>query len=137
MSLVPRRIWNLMSPEDQAQHTPDDTPEQLAREPEPDFEGQELKQQKILNNWLNLRLAERKLWPINPRSDKASTIRRGHPDYTVFLPGSQVLLMEMKVTGGTLSAVQLDAIGILSELGHEVRIPNSAYQAIDLVKKFL
>jgi hypothetical protein len=137
MSLVPRHIWNLMSHEDQALHTPDDILEQLTREPNPDFEGQELKQQKILNNWLNLRLAERKLWPINPRSDKATTIRRGHPDYTVFLPGGQMLLMEMKVKGGTLSAVQLDAIGILSELDHEVHIPNGADDAIELVKKFL
>jgi hypothetical protein len=137
MSLVPRHIWALMSPEDQALHTPDDIPEQLAREPQPDFEGQERQQQKIVNNWLNLRVAERKLWSVNPRSDKASTIRVGHPDYTVFLPGGQMLLMEMKVKGGTLSAVQLDAIGILSELGHEVHIPNSAYDAIDLVKKFL
>jgi hypothetical protein len=137
MSLVPRHIWNLMSPQDQALHTPDDTPEQLAREPKPDFEGQELKQQKILNNWLNGRLAERKLWPINPRSDKASTIKSGHPDYTIFLPKSKLLLMEMKVKGGTLSAEQLNAIGILSDLDHEVIIPASAYEAINLVKKFL
>jgi hypothetical protein len=137
MSLVPRHIWNRMSPQDQALHTPDDTPEQLAREPQPDFAGQELKQQKILNNWLNLRLAERKLWVINPRSDKASTIRRGHPDYTVFLPRGQMLLMEMKVEGGVLSQEQLTAIGILSDLGHEVSIPASAYEAMNLVKKFL
>jgi hypothetical protein len=120
-----------MSPQDQALYTPDDTPEQLAREPNPDFEGQELKQQKILNNWFNQRLAERKLWPINPRSDKASTIRRGHPDYTVFLPRGQMLLMEMKVAGG------VTAIGILSELEHEVIIPASAYEAIRLVERFL
>jgi hypothetical protein len=126
-----------MSPQDQALHTPDDTPEQLAREPQPDFAGQELKQQKILNNWLNLRLAERKLWPINPRSDKASTIRVGHPDYSIFLPKGRVLLMEMKVAGGSLSQEQLAAIGILSELEHEVAIPASAYEAINLVKKFL
>jgi hypothetical protein len=137
MSLVPRHIWNRMSPGDQALHTPDDTPEQLAREPQPDFEGQERKQQKILNNWLNLRLAERKLWPINPRSDKASTIKSGHPDYTIFLPKRKLLLLEMKVKGGTLSAVQLDAIGILSELDHEVIIPASAYEAIKLVERFL
>jgi hypothetical protein len=137
MSLVPRHIWNRMSPQDQALYTPDDTPEQLAREPNPDFEGQELKQQKILNNWFNQRLAERKLWPINPRSDKASTIRRGHPDYTVFLPRGQMLLMEMKVAGGVLSQEQLTAIGILSELEHEVIIPASAYEAIRLVERFL
>jgi hypothetical protein len=124
-----------MSPQDQALHTPDDSPERLAAPP--DFKGQEIKQQKILNNWLNLQLAERKLWPINPRSDKATTIRRGHPDYTIFLPKGRLLLMEMKVTGGVLSEEQLTAIGILSELGHEVAIPASAHDSISLVQKFL
>lgn len=136
MTIVPKHIWKRMSPADQALHTPDDTPEQLARASQPDFTGQEVQQQKILNNWLNLRKAERRLWPINPRSDKATTIRQGHPDYSIWLPG-RVLLMEMKVKGGILSQVQLDAIGLLAELGHEVHLPNSAHAAIRLVKQFL
>jgi hypothetical protein len=126
-----------MSPADQADHTPDDTPEALARAPQPDFKGQEIKEQKIFNAWLNARCAERKLWPVNPRSDKASTIRCGHPDYSLWLPGGKTLLLEMKVPGGTFSPPQLEAIGILAELGHKVEIPASAYQAIEMVRKFL
>jgi hypothetical protein len=126
--VIPERILRLMSQEDQARYN---------QNAEKAIGKREVQEQRIFNNWLNLRLAERKLWPINPRSDKATTIRCGHPDYTVFLPGGQMLLMEMKVKGGTLSAVQLDAIGILSELDHEVHIPNSADDAVKLVKKFL
>lgn len=126
-----------MSPSDQADHTPDDTPEALARAPQPDLRGQETREQKIFNNWLNLRLAEHKLWPVNPRSDKASTIRVGHPDYSLWLPGGKTLLLEMKVPGGTFSDPQLEAIGILAELGHKVQIPQSAYDAIEMVRKFL
>ena len=126
-----------MSPADQADHTPDDTPEALARQPAPDFKGQETKQQKIFNNWLNLRLAERKLWPVNPRSDKATTIRVGHPDYSIWLPGGKTLLLEMKVPGGTFSDTQVQAIGLLADLEHEVLVPESAYQAIEMVRKYL
>ena len=137
MALVPRRIWNLMLPADQALYTPDDTPEELAREPNPDLEGKEIKQQKIVNNWIKLRFEERKLWSINPRSDKATTIRPGHPDWTLFLPHGKVLLLEMKVTGGNFSHHQLDAIGRLTDLEHEVLIPDCAYDAIQIVKQFL
>lgn|SRR5262249_1637565 len=135
MSIVPRHIWQRMSPEDQARHTPDDSPEALARQP--DFKGQELREQKILNNWLNIKLRERKLWPVNPRSDKATTIRVGHPDYSIWLPRGIHLLMEMKVAGGKLSPEQLYAIGLLAELGHEVRIPQGAFQAMKMVEEFL
>jgi hypothetical protein len=97
----------------------------------------EIQEQKIFNSWLNRQLAERKLYTINPRSDKASTIRRGHPDYTIFLPNARVLLLEMKVQDGILSADQIQCIGLLAELGYEVEIPHSAAQAINIVRKFL
>jgi hypothetical protein len=130
--IVPKHIRDKMSPEDRARY---EAAEIAAGERY--IASNERREQKILNNWLSLQLAERKLWPINPRSDKASTIRVGHPDYTIFLAKGRLLLMEMKVAGGTLSQEQLTAIGILSELGHEVAIPASAYEAINLVKKFL
>ena len=120
-----------MNPEDRARYEADEVAagaRYVARS--------ERHEQKILNNWLNIQLAEHKLWPINPRSDKASTIRRGHPDYTIFLPG-RVLLMEMKVDGGVLSQFQLDAIATLAKLGHTVQLPQSASEAIAIVQKFL
>jgi len=133
-----------MDAKDQALHQPDDSTDIFIAQPTPKIpasEGKlkpsELHEQKVLNTWLNLRKAERKLWPINPRSDKASTIRAGHPDYSIWLPGGRVLLMEMKVPGGVFSQEQFHAIALLEELGHPVQIPSSAAVGIALVEKFL
>jgi VRR-NUC domain-containing protein len=125
--VIPERILRLMSQEDQARYKKE-TGKMIGQ--------REVEEQRIFNNWLNLRLAERQLYPINPRSDKASTIRCGHPDYTIFLPNARMLLLEMKVAGGRLSEEQLKCIELLSELGYVVEIPYSAAQAIQIVERF-
>lgn len=135
MSIVPEHILRLMSPEDRkalgagAITAAEATERAIGR--------REIEEQKIFNTWLNVKFAERKLYPINPRSDKASTIRRGHPDYTIFLPKARVLLLEMKVTGGQFSKDQLGCIELLHELGYRVEIPWNASEAIKVVKEFL
>ena len=120
-----------MSPADQkAQgHDPGAAAKALVR--------RETNEQRIFNTWLNNRLRERKLYPINPRSDKATTIRVGHPDYTIFLPAGQMLLLEMKVAGGILRPEQIECIERLIDLGYTVRIPASADEAITEVRKYL
>jgi hypothetical protein len=128
---IPERVWRLMSPADQQAHGHD--PAAAAKA----LGRREIKEQKIFNAWLNIKLRERKLYPINPRSDKATTIRKGHPDYTIFLPAGQMLLMEMKVAGGVLSPEQIECIELLSDLGFVVTIPDSASEAIAQVRKFL
>ena len=130
--IVPKHIRDRMNPEDRAQYEADEVAAGKRY-----VTRNERHEQRIFSNWLNIQLAERKLWPVNPRSDKASTIRRGHPDYTIFLPGPRVLLMEMKVEGGILSQFQLDAIAILAELGYTVHLPQNAADAIAIVQKFL
>jgi hypothetical protein len=82
-------------------------------------------------------MRERKLYCVNPRSDKATTIRVGHPDYTIFLPDARMLLLEMKMVGGVLSKEQIGSIELLSDLGFVVAIPDSANEAIIQVRKFL
>ena len=128
---IPERVWRLMSPADQKAHghDPGAAAKALAR--------RETNEQRIFNTWLNNRLRERQLYPINPRSDKATTIRVGHPDYSIWLPTGQMLLLEMKVAGGILRPEQIDCIERLIDLGHTVRIPGSAAEAIDEVKKYL
>jgi VRR-NUC domain len=128
---IPERMWRLMSPADQKAHghDPGAAAKALVR--------REAKEQKIFNAWLNIKLRERKLYSVNPRSDKATTIRKGHPDYTIFLPAGQMLLMEMKVAGGVLSKEQIECIEFLSDLGFVVTIPDSASEAITQVRKFL
>ena len=133
--IVPEHILRLMSPEDRkalgagAITAAEATERALGR--------REREEQKIFNTWLNVKSTERKLYSINPRSDKASTIRVGHPDYSIFLPNARVLFMEMKVDGGELSKDQVQCIELLSELGYRVEIPWSAARAISLVKEFL
>ena len=126
--VIPEHIRRLMNPEDLKEYD-EKAMQAIGR--------REREEQKVFNTWLNNKLAERKLYAINPRSDKASTIRVGHPDYTVFLPSARVLLLEMKVQGGVLSEDQTKCIELLSDLGYAVEIPQSAAQAISIVKGFL
>src|SRR5258708_23543104 len=83
---IPERVWRLMSPADQkAQgHDPGAAAQALVL--------RERKEQKLFNAWLNIKMRERALYCVNPRSDKATTIRIGHPDYTIFLPDARMLL---------------------------------------------
>jgi hypothetical protein len=130
-SNIPEHLRKLMAPIDQ-QNYPDHTVDVAKR-----IHQREINEQKIFNAWLTIKFRERKLYPINPRSDKATTIRVGHPDYTIFLPAGQMLLMEMKVAGGTLRPEQIECIERLIELGYTVRIPGDANEAIAEVRKFL
>jgi len=133
--VLPEHILRLMSPEDRkaldkgAMTAAEATQRAIGRH--------ERQEQKIFNTWLNVKFAERKLYPINPRSDKASTIRAGHPDYTIFLPSARLLFLEMKVQGGVFSEEQTRCIHILSEFGFEIEIPHNASEAISIVRKFL
>jgi hypothetical protein len=97
----------------------------------------ETEEQRVFNAWLKNKFDERKVYSINPRSDKATTIRKGHPDYTIWLPGARMLLLEMKVDGGVLSPEQIQCIELLSDLGFAVELPGSASEAIQSVRKFL
>lgn len=97
----------------------------------------ETQEQRVFNNWLKIKFDERKLYSINPRSDKATTIRKGHPDYSIWLPGARMLHLEMKVDGGVLSPEQIQCIELLSDLGFTVELPGSASEAINIVKKHL
>jgi hypothetical protein len=128
---IPERLRKLMAPVDQ-QNYPGHSVD-LAKK----MHQREINEQKIFNAWLTMKLRERKLYPINPRSDKATTIRVGHPDYTIFLPSAQMLLLEMKVGGGRLSPEQIECIERLLELGYTVKIPSDANEAIAEVRKFL
>ena len=137
MTAVPKHIWDKMSRADQAKYP-------CAPSLFPDLEKQaelikksERKEQKLFNNWINRRVHERRLYCINPRSDKETTIRVGHPDYSLWLPGGQSLLLEMKVADGIFSKHQLYCIGLLQDLGHKVRVPGSCDEAMSIVEPFL
>lgn len=125
---IPPHMRKLMSPEEQAK---------LEEASQKAVSRREREEQKIFNAWLNNQVRERRLYAITPRSDKVSTIRVGHPDYTIFCPGARMLLLEMKADGGRLSEEQQDCVGRIAELGFQVEIPWSASRAINLVQEFL
>jgi hypothetical protein len=135
---VPRKLWDLIKPEDQALL--------LAQgvNPEPDLRQDPAKIQRGLRlrekheqdkfrEWLRMH----EVYEITPRTDKRSTIKRGHPDHSLFHFEARVQFIEMKAPGGTLSADQLQRIAELKARGHDVQICYSADDAIQAVRKYL
>ena len=93
-------------------------------------------EQQLFNKWLKEQCVAGKLYFVNARSDKPSTIRPGHPDYTIWIK-DKVILIEMKVAGGKLSDEQQQAIWDLERLGHVVWITWNHHQAIAIVEHYL
>jgi VRR-NUC domain len=88
--------------------------------------------QKLFASWLSLR----SIYFIQARADKRSTIRVGHPDFSVFRDG-KVLFIEMKGDGGQLSQEQEQRIGELLDQGFRVALAYSAIEAIQVTREFL
>ena len=93
-------------------------------------------EQKIFLKYLKAQRDAQKLWFINPRSDRPSTIEPGHPDFTIWVEG-RCFLIEMKAAGGKLSVAQENAISALQCLGHDVHIAWNAGQAERIVEFYL
>lgn len=88
--------------------------------------------QKTFASWLGLR----GIYFIQARSDKRSTIRVGHPDFTIFARG-RVLFVEMKSPTGRLSEEQQRCIAELTAEGFPVVIARNALEAILATRQFL
>ena len=97
----------------------------------------EIVEQKKFAGWLRRERTAGRLYFLWPRSDKATTIQVGHPDFTIWLPNGRTLLMEFKAPGGTRSPAQEDAAALLAHLGHPVLLIYSAEQAQDVVRLHL
>lgn len=89
-------------------------------------------EQKTFASWLGLR----GLYYIQARTDKRSTIRVGHPDFSIFRAG-RVLFVEMKGEGGRLSEEQEQCISELTSEGFQVVVAHSALEAILATRHFL
>ena len=78
-------------------------------------------EQALFTKFLKELRRQGKLYFLNPRSDKASTIEVGHPDYTIWIKNYPVtVFVEMKVPGGELSRDQVNVIGEIEQLGNHV-----------------
>lgn len=97
----------------------------------------ERKEQNLFAAWLSLQRDAGKLWFINPRSDKPTTIALGHPDFSIWLSAGRSLLMEFKLPGGTFSKEQREALRRLQLLAHPVVIVATHEDAIRIVQGHL
>ena len=88
----------------------------------------EIKEQRVFSRLL----CQKRILFINPRPDVKSTIYRGHPDFTIFLPNRQTLFIEMKAPGGRFSPEQIGRIEALRAIGHLVEIAYSADEAFKI-----
>ena len=88
-------------------------------------------EQRLFSSWLSLR----GIYFVRPRDDKKSTVRAGHPDYSLFHAG-KVLFVEMKVPGGRLSEEQNECALKLTEAGFEVATTYGAAEAIAKTRQF-
>lgn len=88
--------------------------------------------QRPFAQWLDLR----GIPYVNPRSDKASGIREGWPDFTVLWKGS-VLCIECKAPGQKLREEQERVRVEISATGTQFFVAYSAVECISLVKQHL
>lgn len=58
--------------------------------------------EKVLQNEMEGILRQRNLFFSRSRMDRATTLRKGMPDFFIVLPGGRALLVEAKVEGGNL-----------------------------------
>jgi VRR-NUC domain len=81
-------------------------------------------------------LSLRGLYFVTPRSDKRSTIKPGHPDFSIFHAG-KVLFVEMKTQTGRLSDEQEQCIAELTAKRFPVVIARNALEAIQATREFV
>lgn len=97
-------------------------------------------EQRRFTKWLKEERATGRLYFINPRSDKASTIEVGHPDYTIWLKDYPVtVFIEMKAAAGEISSEQEQVHVELQRLGNHVHVyvAWNSLQAKNIVQFYL
>ncbi len=79
-------------------------------------------------------LKKQNILHVHARTDQKSGIAVGWPDYTLFLPGGRVLLIEFKQRGKKPTEEQEATIAALRASGHDVRVLFDHQTAIMLVE---
>jgi hypothetical protein len=81
----------------------------------------------LFESWLMLN----ELDYVHARMDKKSTIKAGHPDFTIFGPKGTTVFVEIKVPGKTLSVDQMAVMLSLLRKGHHYMVCHSDVEAIN------
>jgi len=143
MKSMPRReitpeIYRLMLPADRDYAIKKGLYVDLSRDPAEVEKNQrklERIEQKEFLNWA--RQNSEKVYVINPQSNTPSTIKVGHPDFSIYIDGGITIFIEMKTEEGKLSAEQEERISELRNLGFRAIVCRSALEAVLEVKKYL
>lgn len=104
--------------------------DEVAKIPESTKKHKEGKETE-LNALVCTDLRRRGYYVLVSRTDKASTIRKGHPDLTVMYQG-KVCCIELKASGGKLSKHQTECIDELNQSG----VPTTVCWNFDEAIKF-
>ena len=96
-----------------------------------DYLRNERQAQNMFARWLTIN----EIYYIQPRADIRSTVRIGHPDFSIFHKG-KTLFIEMKAEGGTLSESQIECAETLRQRGFTVQVCYSALEAIEATREF-
>lgn len=91
--------------------------------------GEERKLHEGLAQWLRLRGIPH----VHGRMDKASTIRKGWPDFTA-LYGGRAACVELKAPGGRLSAEQEEVLSELAAASVPATVATTLEEAIAFLK---
>ena len=82
--------------------------------------------------------AERRgYYVLVPATNKKSTIRPGHPDFSLWGPGGKTCCIEAKAAGGVLSQAQRECIAELQALGVPCLVATDLKTAIDFMREHL
>jgi hypothetical protein len=93
-------------------------------------------EQRTLAAWLKLREDDGVLVFDWSRTDRRSTCRKGMPDFKLYRFG-RVLLGEMKIEDGRLSADQVEMMERFKRAGTQVQLWRSAAEAIEKIRDWL
>jgi hypothetical protein len=126
MKVLPQRLVDRMAERDDRKRYGLSTLEQRA----------ELvaRSEKLLRDQIESYLRRHDIYYILPRHDRKTTIRVGHPDFSIWHK-NKWLLLELKAAGGTLSHEQKECIGHLARNGCLVHVVKTYSQALDLIQE--
>lgn len=95
---------------------------------------QEKKMHEEFEQWLNLHRDE--LYWDHSRMDKATSNRKGHPDFAI-VAGGLALMIEFKVPGGALSEDQRETHAWLESVASPAHVCHAVADAIALARKLI
>lgn len=92
--------------------------------------GEERRMHDVVEAWLR----RREIPFVHARMDKASTIAKGWPDFTVVYRG-RALCLELKAQGGKPTAEQVETLAILEKTGTPCKIAYSEADALEWLRE--